>query len=800
MTDRKEIIRALQLWFEPGDVFEIRALDAVTGQNLRCHTESGYFDYEHIAQAADAIGKIRSAAGIYVTINPVKHDLLARAVYKIRDVKRSPLTADTNIERRHWLLIDCDPVRESGIASNDAEHEAAIAKAKEIRDGLASMGWPSPILTDSGNGAHLTYRIDLPSDDDGLVQRVLEAISVVATEGVDIDLSVFNPARIVRLPGTMNCKGDDIDGKVCGRPHRMAKIIEAPERIIAVTEDQLRSVAGRAKAPAVQVMPEFRECDVEDGFDLDEWIAKYAPDAGPPREYNEGRLWQFRVCPFNPEHNNSATAIFQFPSGKPGFGCRHNGCHGNDWKKFRALRQPGCYDHLPKEDPGVDFSGLLKPKPAEKQESAPEEQMEDVPPWRKITSDDIRKALDGTVLGEMCDLLSNVSIPPLPIEAVLPKALVLCGAALSQRITSEDQRVGDGNLKGISGFGKKLARLRIHTGDGQICNFYTLLAAPSGSGKDIGGLVDTMANHFGWFIGNSGSAEGLADAFINLPNGVLAISELQPFLDPNCWQHRATEFLTPAFNKGFFKQNFSGRGKYSSTREAQYCAPNVVAFVQPDVFEATAGIIDLHSGFLGRFLFTVVPDFHCEANIYDNDKVIERFAECLENFRRKKGLVEVPLGYAHDLILIFKKYAARELSTCWQRLANEYYPRIAVVLSVRHNADPADEKVTITDDNWKRAQQITLWFYGQAEKLLLRINDALPLIKAREKLLQKIFMKIRCLDKGNGVTLREISRGGIRNSNGKERREAVAELAERGFITCREGRYSIVNTPPEWAE
>ena len=72
MSDKEEIVRALTLWFQPGDVFEIRALGATTGMNTRPHTESGYFDFEHAAEAADAIGKIRSADGVYVTINPVK--------------------------------------------------------------------------------------------------------------------------------------------------------------------------------------------------------------------------------------------------------------------------------------------------------------------------------------------------------------------------------------------------------------------------------------------------------------------------------------------------------------------------------------------------------------------------------------------------------------------------------------------------------------------------------------------------------------------------------------------------------
>ena len=91
----------------------------------------------------------------------------------------------------------------------------------------------------------MTYRIDLPADDGGLVQRVLGEIAKASSDTVKVDLTVYNPARIWRIPGTMNRKGDNIPV----RPHRMARILEVPDKIVPVTEAQLRSVAGVATAP-----------------------------------------------------------------------------------------------------------------------------------------------------------------------------------------------------------------------------------------------------------------------------------------------------------------------------------------------------------------------------------------------------------------------------------------------------------------------------------------------------------------------------------------------------------------------
>ena len=100
------------------------------------------------------------------------------------------------------------------MSSSNSEHESALAKAREIRDGLSSLGWADPIMTDSGNGAQLMYRIDLPANDGELVRRVIGEIAKASSEQVAIDTSVHNPARIWRLPGTMNCKGDSIPQKI----------------------------------------------------------------------------------------------------------------------------------------------------------------------------------------------------------------------------------------------------------------------------------------------------------------------------------------------------------------------------------------------------------------------------------------------------------------------------------------------------------------------------------------------------------------------------------------------------------
>ena len=364
MTDANEITHALRLWFQAGDVFEVRVLDAVSTDYRREHIESGYFDYEHISAVPEALKCLLSFRGVYVTVNPVNPDLLARAVNRLRPAGRNPTTADTDIVRRRWLLIDCDPRRASGVSSSNAEHESALAKAREIRDGLSSLGWPKPVLTDSGNGAQLMYRIDLPADDGELVRRVIGEIAKASSEQVAIDTSVHNPARIWRLPGTMNCKGDSIPE----RPHRMARILEEPQDIVSVSREQMQDIVSYQNEDTQTDVPDDEWKHTMPAFDLDSWIAQYCPELGSPQPWKGGRKWIFPVCPFNEAHTNKSAVLIQEPSGAVAFKCHHNGCSGNDWRALRELREPGCYDRRKEANSDVDLSGILKPNRIEKQE------------------------------------------------------------------------------------------------------------------------------------------------------------------------------------------------------------------------------------------------------------------------------------------------------------------------------------------------------------------------------------------------------------------------------------------------
>ena len=76
--NKQESIEFLSKIFQPNDVFEIRVLDALTRDFMRPHIVSGYFDYDHITTAVDAIGELRGYKGVYVTVNPVNPNTICR--------------------------------------------------------------------------------------------------------------------------------------------------------------------------------------------------------------------------------------------------------------------------------------------------------------------------------------------------------------------------------------------------------------------------------------------------------------------------------------------------------------------------------------------------------------------------------------------------------------------------------------------------------------------------------------------------------------------------------------------------
>ena len=360
VADPNEVRKALQLFQSQGQVVEVRVLNATTSDWRKPHTVSGYFDAAHIDAVAPAMNEIVSATGVYFTPNPVNPALLARASNRLKAADRGGTTADGDVQHRNWLLVDLDAARPAGISSTDAEHEAAAKKAVEIRKALGAEGWPAPVMAASGNGFHLAYRIDLPSADGGLVERVLKALASRFDDAtVHVDTGVANPARIWKLYGTMAAKGDS----TAERPHRVARIIEAPETPVPVPREKMEALAATlAPAPKSPAPTAARRASSpKPAFDVDAWIEKHdlvgrfgLEAAWRPWKLDdgEGEVRAFARCPWDEAHANGSAYLIRMPGGALVAGCHHESCSERNWEALRDLLEPGWRDAEDEEDEG----------------------------------------------------------------------------------------------------------------------------------------------------------------------------------------------------------------------------------------------------------------------------------------------------------------------------------------------------------------------------------------------------------------------------------------------------------------
>ncbi|WP_339908978.1 hypothetical protein [Symmachiella dynata] len=206
-----EITSNIQRLFESGDVVELRCLGP--GKAL-----SGFFnDWEALAYHALAAEDLGYAC--YFGLSPRN----PKKCFPTNELEPGKTASVKDILRRRWFLVDVDPQRPGGVCSTNAEKKAATAVLKEAVHWLCKVqGWPAPLLADSGNGHHALFRVDLPPEDDRLVERCLSTLaSKFSKKQAKIDTGVFDSARICRLYGTKNCKGESTPE----RPHRVSRLL-----------------------------------------------------------------------------------------------------------------------------------------------------------------------------------------------------------------------------------------------------------------------------------------------------------------------------------------------------------------------------------------------------------------------------------------------------------------------------------------------------------------------------------------------------------------------------------------------
>jgi hypothetical protein len=163
--------------------------------------------YDDIERLTAQARRLRSVS-VYVTINPVRLDLLARCDNRLGRVRHT--TRDSDVVCLRWLYLDIDPVRPPDISSSDSELAAAVARRDAILGDCPELS-ASAVWGRSGNGGWVLIRLpDYPNDPAHrtLVIDAVGALSrVYSDSSVVIDTATVNPARLIGLPGTLKAKG-----------------------------------------------------------------------------------------------------------------------------------------------------------------------------------------------------------------------------------------------------------------------------------------------------------------------------------------------------------------------------------------------------------------------------------------------------------------------------------------------------------------------------------------------------------------------------------------------------------------
>jgi len=225
--DNEQTEAQLNFLFNDGDVFEVCVLGSKISKHALWGNEFagnkpivGYFnDKQKAVKMIQSVDKQVKPAGIYITINPCKKELLARANNRLLPTKTR--TSDVDIERIENFFIDLDPKRPAGISSSEDELYEALLMMYEIKEDLEGFGRIMTAM--SGNGYHMIFKASGGTTSD--IKDFLVNISdKFKSEKVDVDKTVFNPARLIKAYGTTARKGENLVD--VGRIHRVAVIQE----------------------------------------------------------------------------------------------------------------------------------------------------------------------------------------------------------------------------------------------------------------------------------------------------------------------------------------------------------------------------------------------------------------------------------------------------------------------------------------------------------------------------------------------------------------------------------------------
>lgn len=372
----QKIKEAIELLKPNGKLYEVRILQGKT-------IISGYFKgTENLEKALQTVNL--RGANVFFTLNEINDACYSRTQHEcFRQEKVT--TSDGDIVGYDWLLIDIDPQRPSGISSTDAELEEAHELAGKVYKYMKAKNFKEPIVARSGNGFHLLFSIGLRNTDENraLIERCLKALDFMfSNEKVSIDTSVFNPARISKLYGTMAQKG----ASTKERPHRMSEILSKPRHIEQSSKECLQNLANEYPTEADKPAPRMTKKAMAEEFNIERWLSDHMIRVHEVKRWKDATRYILEECPFDGSHKAPDSTIIHMASGAIAFKCLHNSCAGRSWQDLRLKYEPDAYDEKPSDDDERIENGWKEHKAYNRNRTiiAPKEETPNNPKWETI--------------------------------------------------------------------------------------------------------------------------------------------------------------------------------------------------------------------------------------------------------------------------------------------------------------------------------------------------------------------------------------------------------------------------------
>ena len=336
----------------------------------------GYFDADHQKELIEDIRPIErpkipygeharcGEAGIYLSMQAVHPDLLARSANRIKQAKI--MTSDADISAYCLFAVDVDPIRRSGISATTDEKRAAYEVTERVRAWFAEHNI-NCIQADSGNGYYLiiptvTYTSEAVPTACAKAQILLSLLAQkFNAEGAEIDTSIYNASRLLRCFGTKNCKGDSTDQ----RPHRWSTInlsnVPPDIDLFAMLQGELDAFATEQARITQESRPAQQPTAAHhtptwsrsDSINVLECVLQ-AEGLRFRRKAKSGReVFEFEECPVHTDDDGHhyECCVMVGADGKYGARCQHD--DKLHWREFKAAIHWDQHAEATKESLGL---------------------------------------------------------------------------------------------------------------------------------------------------------------------------------------------------------------------------------------------------------------------------------------------------------------------------------------------------------------------------------------------------------------------------------------------------------------